>query len=227
VSSIHPSGNCAPPKTGRAQKTRAVILDYGEVLCHHPTREEIQRSAGLFQVALEDFPKLYMRNRGAYDRGDLTAEAYWLKFAEEAGAEISGAQIEELRVWDVEMWSTANAAMMQWVRNLRAAGMKTAILSNMPWDMARHARKTFQWLSDFDCHVFSCEIGEIKPSAVIYRHCLDGLAVEGDEAIFIDDREANVQGARAVGIHGIRFESCQQLAADLEAMGFGVLPETN
>jgi putative hydrolase of the HAD superfamily len=227
VSSIHPSANYAPPKTGRAQKIRAVILDYGEVLCHHPTREEIQRSASLFQVAPEDFPKLYMRNRGAYDRGDLTAHDYWRKFAEATGAEINDAQIEDLRRWDLEMWSTANATMMKWVKNLRATGIKTAILSNMPWDMARHARKTFPWLSDFDCHVFSCEIGEIKPSAIIYRRCLDGLAVEADEAIFIDDRETNVQGARAVGIHGIQFESCEQLAGALEAMGFSVLPDRN
>jgi putative hydrolase of the HAD superfamily len=217
--------NCVPGEAARAARIRAVILDYGEVLCHHPTRDEIQRSARLFRVSPEDFPELYMRNRRAYDRGDLSAKAYWLKFAEDTGSQVSDAQIDDLRRWDVEMWSTANNAMMKWVKKLRAAGIKTAILSNMPWDMLHHARKTFHWLGDFDCHVFSCEIGEIKPSPMIYRHCLDRLNVRAPEAIFIDDRETNVQGAREVGMHGIRFQSAEQLTKALEAMGFGVLPE--
>ena len=225
MSSANISERRVPTEAARARKIRAVILDYGEVLCHHPTHEEIQRSARLFHVSPEVFPELFMRNRAAYDRGDLTAEAYWLKFADDTGAKISSSQIEDLRRWDVEMWSTTNAAMMNWVKNLRAAGVKTAILSNMPWDMARHARKTFRWLSNFDCHVFSCEIGEIKPSPVIYRHCLDSLGVQPGDAIFIDDRESNVQGARDLGIHGIRFESSQQLAGALEDIGFSVLPE--
>lgn len=225
MNSTHACDGSVPFEDGRAQNIRAVILDYGEVLCHHPTRDEISRTASLLHVSPEEFPKLYMRDRGAYDRGDMTAEEYWRKLAQETGAEISSSQIEELRTWDVEMWSTANAAMMKWVKNLRAAGVKTAVLSNMPWDMAHHARKTFRWLGDFDCHVFSCEIGVIKPSAAIYQHCLEGLAVEPAQAIFIDDREANVWGARELGIHGIQFESCEQLAGALDAIGFGVLPE--
>ncbi len=219
------SENHRARERAEAAKIRAVILDYGEVLCHHPTAEEISRIASVFQVRPEDFPELYMRNRGSYDRGDLTVEEYWMKFAEDAGTKIDSSRIQELSVWDVEMWSAANMKMMQWVKNLRAAGIKTAVLSNMPKEMARHARKNFHWLNDFDCHVFSCEIGEIKPSPVIYRHCLGRLDVPAPEAIFIDDREANVQGAREVGMHGIQFQSGEQLANELEAMGFGVLPE--
>lgn len=219
------SENHRSRESAEAAKIRAVILDYGEVLCHHPTAEEIRRIASVFPVRPEDFPGLYMRNRGPYDRGDLTVEEYWMKFAEDAGTKIDRSRIQELSICDMEMWSTANAGMMQWVRNLRAAGIKTAVLSNMPWEMARHARKNFPWLSDFDCHVFSCEIGEIEPSPVIYRHCLERLGVHAPEAIFIDDREDNVQGARAVGIHGIQFQSGEQLVKDLKAMEFGVLPK--
>ncbi|HZR28442.1 MAG TPA: HAD family phosphatase [Terriglobales bacterium] len=199
---------------------RAVIFDYGEVLCHYPTPDEIGRMASVFQVSPQEFPELYMRNRGLYDRGDLTAEAYWMKFAQDAGKEIDGNLIEKLRMWDVEMWSTVNAEMMKWVKDLRSAGIKTAILSNMPEDMAIHARKNFHWLTDFDCHVFSCEIGVIKPNPRIYQHCLEGLNVHPSEALFIDDREANVQGAREVGIHGIQFQSSGQLSRELREMGF-------
>jgi putative hydrolase of the HAD superfamily len=210
------------PNSNGLMHIRAVIFDYGEVLCHPPTPEAIGRLASVFQVSPKDFPELYMRNRGPYDRGDLTAEAYWMKLAHDAGVEIAGNQIGTLSAWDVEMWSTINVEMMKWAKDLRSAGIKTAILSNMPEDMVIHVRKNFHWLGDFDCHIFSSEIGVIKPGAGIYQHCLECLKVHPSEALFIDDREANVRGARELGIHGIQFQSGTQLSRDLTEMGLPI-----
>jgi|SRR5579859_1000421 len=208
------------PNSNGLMKIRAVIFDYGEVLCHPPAPEDVGRMASVFQVSPKDFPELYMRNRGLYDRGDLTAEAYWMKLAQDAGVEIEDNQVGVLSGWDVEMWSTINVEMMKWAKHLRSAGIKTAILSNMPEDMVIHARKNFHWLTEFDCHVFSSEIGVIKPSAGIYQHCLERLKVHPSEALLIDDREANVRGACELGIHGIQFQSGGQLSSELRAIGF-------
>jgi hypothetical protein len=52
-------------------------------------------------------------------------------FALQAGVTLSVDLIEELRRWDVEMWSRTNDPMIRWLKNLRNAGLKTAILSNM------------------------------------------------------------------------------------------------
>ena len=60
-----------------SSKIKAVILDYGEVLCYPPTAEEWARMAGLFGVDPVPFRKLWDRNRLLYDRGDLSPEAYW------------------------------------------------------------------------------------------------------------------------------------------------------
>ena len=35
--------------------------------------------------------------------------------------------------------------------------------------------------------------------------------MSASEALFLDDKEPNVKGARAVGIHAIRFRSIEQL----------------
>jgi FMN phosphatase YigB (HAD superfamily) len=40
----------------------------------------------------------------------------------------------------------------------------------------------------------------------------------------VDDKEANVLGARAVGMQAIRFQSVEQLAKDLKKLEFPVLP---
>jgi FMN phosphatase YigB (HAD superfamily) len=43
-------------------------------------------------------------------------------------------------------------------------------------------------------------------------------------ALFIDDREINLEQARAAGIHTIRFQSVEQLREDLQSLGFAILP---
>jgi putative hydrolase of the HAD superfamily len=216
-------------RDGRAaadRKFEALILDYGEVLCHRPTPEHIARIAAVFGIPAEDFPTAYVRSRAPYDRGDVSPSEYWRHFASCAGVELKPGEIEQLRGWDVEMWSQINGAMTDWVSRVRASGIKTAILSNMQADMAKHARANFAWLKEFDAHIFSCEKRATKPDPAIYQACIAALNVEPSRALFVDDREENLEGARACGIIGIRFESMGQLANDLRALGFRVLPSS-
>ncbi len=119
--------------------------------------------------------------------------------------------LKVLSVWDVEMWARINPAMVAWLKRLHSSGIKTGLLSNMPHDMIRYARKNFAWLSDFDNQTFSAEVRLTKPDAAIYRHSLDALGAAASETLFVDDREINVEGARAVGIHAIRFQSVDSL----------------
>jgi putative hydrolase of the HAD superfamily len=204
---------------------RAVILDFGEVLCHVPSAEAIERLALLFQMDPRTFLPIYLETRAPYDRGDLLPSEYWRKFAEQAGVRITAQAIEQARQLDLELWSHINDAMILWVQQLHAAGFKTAILSNMPTDMATHVRNNFAWMSHFDQHIFSGEVRSVKPEPAIYQRCMDALGVQPSEALFIDDRDVNLEQARAAGIRGIRFQSVEQLRGDLQALGFTILPQ--
>ena len=82
-------------------------------------------------------------------------------------------------------------------------GMKIAILSNMGEELLAYMRQNFAWLDGFHHLTWSCELNLIKPLAAIYEHTLEKLNVRADEALFIDDRLENVEGARAVGIHSL------------------------
>src|ERR1700745_1359576 len=83
---------------------RAVMLDYGEVLCVLPTPAAIARMARIFRIDPGAFLPIYTQSRGPYDRGDLLPEEYWHTFASQAGVTLSGGMLEELRLWDLEMW---------------------------------------------------------------------------------------------------------------------------
>jgi putative hydrolase of the HAD superfamily len=203
---------------------RAVILDYGEVMCRRPDRQVVSRMAAVFRLNPDIFFDRYLKTREPYDQGAVTASQYWAAFGKESGLFFEAGQIEQLRHWDTEMWSDVNLQMTAWLRNLHLAGMLTALLSNMQVDMAAHARKTFRWLKYIDHQVFSCEVRAIKPDPGIYNHCLRMLGTQPEESLFIDDREANVQAALALGICAMRFRSVEQLRADLKAIAFAVLP---
>jgi putative hydrolase of the HAD superfamily len=133
-------------------------------------------------------------------------------------------QLEQVCQWDVEMWAHENPAMVEWAGQIRSHGMKTAILSNMHPDMVTYVRRSFAWIDSFDHHTFSAEVGLIKPEPAIYEHSLKGVGVEAREALFLDDREANVQAARDCGISAIQFQSLAQLREDLRKLSFPVLP---
>jgi putative hydrolase of the HAD superfamily len=202
----------------------AVILDYGQVLAERPTVEEFGRMAEVFNLSFDSFYELWEASRGPYDRGDLAAEEYWLQLAAKTNTLLNPKQIETLRKLEVEMWAHPNPGMFDWVSQLRAAGIKTGLLSNMPWDLVRHVRTRCAWMEDFSFKTLSAEVKLIKPEPAIYEHALQGLGVAAAEALFIDDREENVQAARNLGIRAIQFASVAGLRNELEEWGFPILP---
>ena len=204
-------------------KIKAVILDYGEVLCYPPSREEMGRMAAPFGMDPVPFRKLWDRDRLRYDRGDLSPEAYWSGLTKDAGTQLTPEQIGQLRQWDLEMWGHDNPTMVEWLKQMHMSGVKTGLLSNMPHEMVRYVRQKFAWLDQFNHLTFSAEVSLIKPEAAIYEHSLRGVGVAASEALFLDDKEPNVQGARAVGIRAIRFQSVKQLSGELKELGFPIL----
>jgi 2-haloacid dehalogenase len=59
----------------------------------------------------------------------------------------------------------------------------------------------------------------LKPDPAIYYLALDRFRVPAREALFIDDREINVEGALAVGMHAHLFTSAEDLRERLKAEG--------
>jgi putative hydrolase of the HAD superfamily len=209
---------------GCSPQIKAVILDYGQVIAHCPTVPEFKLIADMFAVDFETFYRLWEDSRGSYDRGDFTPTEYWHHLASQTHTSLSEGQIEVLREVEVEIWSHTDPEMLDWLSQLSGTGLKTALLSNMPWDLVKYVRANCPWMEDFSFKTFSAELGLIKPDAAIYEHTLRGLGVAAAEALFVDDRENNVKAARSLGICSIQFQSVAQLRHELEGFGFPVLP---
>jgi putative hydrolase of the HAD superfamily len=194
---------------------RAVIFDYGLVLSGPAVPEAQARLLEITGLSPEIFDAHYWKYRLDYDRGTLNGRTYWQTIARDAGLSLTSEQIDALIEQDVLLWASVNPAMLDWVERVQSAGFKTAILSNMGEDLLAHMRENFRWLDHFHHLTWSCELDTVKPEPEIYRHTLEKLGVEPDEALFLDDKVENVEGARAVGMHALLFRDPRTLEADL------------
>lgn len=183
-----------------------VIFDYGGVLVWHQAAEEQKRMAEIAGIPVETFTELYWVNRLSYDKGDLTAAEYWHELARQAGISFpDGSSIEHLTEVDTQSWMHFDNVMWNWVNELRAAGKRIAILSNMPRDLGEALRSRTDRLGCFDQVTLSFEVRSVKPEPVIYEHCLEGLNTSPERTLFLDDRIENVRGAELLGISATQF----------------------
>lgn len=203
---------------------KAVILDYGRVLSREPSTRQIARMTRGLHATTKDLERAYDRWRPPYDRGALSARVYWAKVARECGRSLTPPLTQLRRRTDLGMWGDVRPGMERWLRGLHRTGYRTALLSNMPGDMIRYVRRNSPWLAAIDEQVLSAEVRRIKPGRAIFRVCLDRLGVRAPECLFVDDTEANLSTARALGLVGVRFRSVAQLRSDLRSVGFRPVP---
>jgi len=194
----------------------AVLFDYGRVLSYAPSREELLDFAAVTGVSEAVFFELYSNTRDHYDRGHADYREHWQRFAEAAEVQISHSTVERMVAMESDMWTRLNPEMLELAREIKSRGLKTAILSNMPFDLLAELRRKFDWLDEFDVQIWSCELGVIKPDAESYHACLAALDCEAERALFFDDRPRNVEGARQIGIQAHVFESASQARAIVE-----------
>jgi putative hydrolase of the HAD superfamily len=192
---------------------RAVIFDFGNVVCLSPTEEQWAEAAQFCRVDVAEYKRVFWLTRNDYDRGGDPA-TYWPNFARIAGRVFDDAMIAGLVHREVAFWSHFDMRVLGWADQLRAAGIFTGLLSNLPSPLAHALRAAPGFLDHFDQVTFSCELGVIKPHPEIYRHAIVNLKIAPADGLFIDDRPQNIEGARAAGLRAELFtaweEFCKQ-----------------
>ncbi|AWM88095.1 2-haloalkanoic acid dehalogenase [Microvirga sp. 17 mud 1-3] len=102
---------------------------------------------------------------------------------------------------------------------LREAGVPNYCITNFSAPKFDLSKKRFPFLDGFDGTIVSGDERLLKPEPEIYRLLLDRYGLEAGKCVFIDDSKANVEGARAVGMHAIHFVEPMDLAAELDRYG--------
>jgi 2-haloacid dehalogenase len=107
------------------------------------------------------------------------------------------------------------------VEELDAHGVPLFAITNFSadfWPPFHEREKAF--FTRFRDIVVSGEEKLLKPDPALYYRALHRFGLKPQDALFIDDREINVEGAIAVGMHAHLFTSAEDLRARLKADGF-------
>ncbi|GAA1760474.1 hypothetical protein GCM10009795_003670 [Nocardioides hankookensis] len=179
---------------------RHVLLDADEVV-QHPGRWE--DSAGKFAE----------RVTGAFlaDVGELQAPAlrgeidFFAEFATVARGHDLDVDPAELFP---AMWRgiVVDPESLSLIAALRAQGYGVHLATNQEHHRARYMRDVLGFETLFDVAVYSCDIGTAKPDPAYFEKAVSLIGAPAGTVLFVDDKQANVDGARSVGLVAERWE---------------------
>lgn len=192
---------------------KAVIFDFGNVICFPPKDQQFVDAAQRAGIDANDFVRFFWDRRLEYDRGE-DATIYWQTLASRANRTFDDSTVADMVQREIELWSNFDQRVLSWIDDLRRAGLRTGILSNLPRTIGESLRRANGFLDHFDHVTFSYELGMVKPEAGIYQYAVQGLGLQPQAALFLDDKIENVKGGFAVGLPSHVFTTWEEFVAN-------------
>ncbi|KAK7743157.1 hypothetical protein SLS53_004242 [Cytospora paraplurivora] len=175
---------------------RAVIFDLGDVLFAWSASTKTTIPARKLRDILST-PIWY-----SYDRGEITREACYEQSAQRFS--LPAAEIAEA-FHQARQSLQPDHTIVSFLRELRKdPAIKLYAMSNIGKEDFDELGEKMDWTL-FDRVFTSAAAGTRKPELGFYRRVLEQIGVAGDKAVFIDDKEENIQAARELGIRGFVF----------------------
>jgi HAD superfamily hydrolase (TIGR01509 family) len=187
-----------------------IVFDLGGVVfARDPRKFEPEFIKFFSYITLPQMPKFWED----YDRGvvsyDDTLEAL-------ARYNSCSRELAEKNLRRSILTQEAIPATKSLIEELKQANFKLYVLSNMSLEFIDFLREQPVY-KNFIGEVVSCEEHVIKPEAEIYRRLIKRYGLNPSETLFIDDRKANIDMAKAEGWGGYHFDarnpeaSCEEL----------------
>jgi glucose-1-phosphatase len=198
---------------------RAVVFDVGGVL------ERVEDAdtwlcwcRDLLGLGDEEFRSTYARvdDGGLVGVGGLTENEYWQQWSAAFG--LTAPQAEEIAAafWD---WycGEPDDELIAYAARLRSTH-RVAILSNSAPGAREQEEARYGFAATFDPIVYSHEVGMAKPDRKIYALTCERIGVRPQEAVFLDDTQACVDGAAAYGMHALLHRDTASSIAAIEGL---------
>ncbi|MCB1016160.1 MAG: HAD family phosphatase [Acidimicrobiales bacterium] len=151
------------------------------------------------------------------ERGEIELMAYVADV--QARAEAAGLELDFDRLRTLMSDLPVYEQMVVRIRALRAAGLRTALITNNIREAGDQWRAKVPLDELFDVVIDSSAVGLRKPNPAIFRLALEQLGgVDPARAVFLDDHPGNVAGAEAVGIRALLVDDVDEAIADLDAL---------
>jgi putative hydrolase of the HAD superfamily len=195
---------------------RGIIFDFGNVISSFDVGKFLARLNGWSGVPVETLrERVYGSDlHSLYERGGISSEEFRDRVARMTGARVPVEAFEE-GFTDI---FTPLADTQALITDLKGR-YRLGLLSNTnECHFRRHIRRV-PVFPLFDTVTLSFEVGALKPEPPIYRDALRKLSLPPEACVFIDDIAEYAEGAKALGIHGIRYTGHAKLVRELSGLG--------
>lgn len=194
---------------------RAIFFDFGGVLVRTEDKEPRTRLAERFGMTYREIEATVFGGESSRraSLGEITEAEHLQICAETLGVPKGEADALARQFFAGDV---IDHTLLDFVRSLRP-GYKVGLISNA-WSGLRSWMAANRFDDVFDHMVISAEVGLMKPGAAIYIHALEKLATAPAEAVFVDDFEENIAGARAVGMHAVHFTDATKALEELKSL---------
>lgn len=119
------------------------------------------------------------------------------------------------KIWqEVKATIVINTELVVFIKEIKKK-YKVALLSNFTHTWLREILTDNALWVLFDHHIISSEHKMIKPNPDIFHKMLSMLEVEPSEAIFVDDRQYNIDASNALGIKALLYKDFKTFKKDL------------
>ncbi len=191
---------------------KAIVFDYGGVISMPQDKAYffpwMQEQTGLDEATVREG---WARYRLDFDGGLLSGADMYRRILQDNGIDApSPAFCQAIASRDLDSWAELNPTTLVWARELKTAGYKLGILTNMPLEFLPwfERAKEFRLLSDVE--IISARVKKVKPSLGIYQELVDRLNLPPNRILFFDDAIRNVEGARAAGLNSELFTTVEE-----------------
>ena len=198
-------------------RVETIFFDVGGVCLTNGWDTSARRSAALhFSLDLEEFEERHQALVDALERDEQSLDGYLDHVVFHRHRSFSRDAFTRF----MQTQSRPHGPVLSLVRSLASAGSYgLATINNESRALNRYRIDTFRLRDLFSAFFSSCYLGVRKPAARIYEIALDVMQAAPATSLFVDDREENVEGARALGIHAIHVTDLRGLAEQLMQAG--------
>lgn len=188
------------------QNIKAILFDFYGVICNEIGTQWYK------SITDSDTLKFLKETYDApSDTGEISEMEFFDGIAKAVGK--SGTEVRQEWLHSAKI----DTELIQEIIKLKS-NYKVAICSNTVTPLFKELLHIHDIEKHFDIIVSSSEVGMVKPNADIFYHTLEQLGVSPEEAIFFDDRQKNIDGARNIGIKGFLYTDVANLQNNLKAV---------
>lgn len=197
-------------------KITTIVFDIGQVLVEFHWREYI-KTLGFDDKINEALGEATVLSRW-WPEVDLgMKEAEYITHMKEDHPELSN-QIDEF--WkDTAGLFTTYSYSEPLLKQLKQQGYRIYLLSNFGDTLFHRGVVKMPFRKYVDGEVISYQVKHVKPEPEIYEALCQWCNVNPEEAVFLDDVQANIDAATRAGFHGICFQNLEQALEELEKLG--------